>query len=497
MELECSDELYLRFRDLLLARAGLHYPERKRADLLHGLSLALNAGGYPSLDALYADAAAGGPGWEAIVVHLTIGETYFFRNGPQFDALRQHILPDIFKRRAATRGLRVWSAGCATGEEPYSLAMAIGELLGGDLLWQVSILATDINPRFLERAREALYGDWSFRETPEDMRQRFWIKEQNRWRLRPEIRRMVSFARLNLAEPCYPSFANGTSAIDLLVCRNVTIYFDATTTRQVVERFFSALAPGGWLIVGHSEPQASVYHQFEVHNFPNTVVYRKPVDAPMFALAAWRGPGLEPHSQPAGDQSWSTPAPAAARAVARRVPTGPLRSLDARPGSVREALPDSQSSVTADPPRERRGTSELRLVPSGEVAALIKLGRQCADRADWPGAVTYCEQALAYDTLCIEAHYLLAQIYEHQGALDPALAAYRRTVYLDRGFVPGLIGMGNIWRQIGRLREASRYYEIALRQLEQLPAIGMVRGAEGATAGDLIALINQQLRAIG
>ena len=91
---------------------------------------------------------------------------------------------------------------------------------------------------------------------------------------------------------------------------------------------------------------------------------------------------------------------------------------------------------------------------------------------------------------------MLAQIYEHQGALDSALTMYRRTVYLDRSFVPGLIGMGNIWRQMGRLRDATRYYEIALRQLAQLPAVARVPGAEGATAADLVALLNQQLRAI-
>src|SRR5262249_37544430 len=287
MAVEFSDELYVRFRDLMLSRAGLHYPERKRADLLHGLSLALNAGGYSNLAALYADAISNGHAWDLILAHLTIGETYFFRNGPQFDALRQHILPDIIQRRAATRGLRIWSAGCATGEEPYSLAMTVGGLLRDDPLWHISILATDINPRFLDRAREALYSDWSFRETPDDMRARFWIKEASRWRLRPEIRGLVSFARLNLAEPCYPSLINGTTAFDLLACRNVTIYFAAAPTRQVVERFFGALAPGGWLIVGHSEPQASVYHQFEAHNFPNTVVYRKPLDSPIFAADGW------------------------------------------------------------------------------------------------------------------------------------------------------------------------------------------------------------------
>ncbi len=497
MESQCSDELYLRFRDLLLARAGLHYPEHKRTDLVYGLGLAVHAGSYASFDALYKDVMSDERAWNLILVHLTIGETYFFRNGPQFDALRQQIIPDILERRATTHGLRVWSAGCATGEEPYSLAMTIGDLLRDDPLWHVSILATDINPRFLERAREALYGDWSFRETPDDVRARFWIKEQNRWRLRPGIRRQVSFAQLNLAEPCYPSLVNGTSAIDLLVCRNVTIYFDAATTRQVVDRFFSALAPGGWLIVGHSEPQASVYQQFEVHNFPNTVVYRKPLDAAMFVFNGWCGSGSESHRPPAADQLGSAPAPVAVRVVAPKNPTDRLRALEAQPALIRDCAPEPTSLILPDPPHECRSASDLRLISSVEVAALIKLGRQCADRGDWLGAETYCQQALAYDSLCIEVHYLLAQICEHQGALDSALTAYRRTVYLDRSFVPGRIGMGNIWRQMGRLRDASRHYDIALRQLAQLPALALVPGGEGATAGELVALLNQQLRAIG
>ncbi len=493
MESQFSDELYRRFRDLVLTRAGLYYPDRKRADLLHGLDQALNTAAHASLAELYADAVAGGSAWELILAHLTIGETYFFRNGPQFDALRQQIIPDILDRRAATRGLRVWSAGCATGEEPYSLAMTIGDLLPDASLWHVSILATDINPQFLERAREALYGDWSFRETPEDMRARFWAKEQNRWRLRPEIRRMVSFARLNLAEPCYPSIINGTSAIDLLVCRNVTIYFDEATTRQVVERFFNALAPGGWLIVGHSEPQASVYQQFEVHNFPNTVVYRKPLDAPMFPLDTWRGAGLDLHRSVIGDRVTSATAPIGTRTAGRRAATGSLRPVAAIPARAAASPPPEPQTPAL---HERYSTAALQLVPSAEVATLIKLGRQCADRGDWSGAETYCERALAHDTLCIEAHYLLGQIHEHQGALDLALTAYRRTVYLDRSFVLGLIGMGNIWRQIERIRDANRCYETALRQLALLPTTILVSGAEGATAGELVALVNQQMQAI-
>ena len=285
-EAALDDTLYLRFRDLLHARCGLAYPESKRADLAHGLRLALASSQHDDLAALHADAAADGPSWEIILAQLTIGETYFFRNTPQFAALRQHILPELIERRRTTHHLRIWSAGCATGEEPYSIAMILAELLPSDQFWQVSILATDINPQFLARARDGLYGSWSFRETPEATRARFFTPEQQRWRLHPAIRQMVTFARLNLAQPCFPAILNGTYAQDLILCRNVTIYFDEATTHQLIERFHSTLLPGGWLIVGHAEPQASANRQLELHNFPQTVAYRKRLDAPIFSPLA-------------------------------------------------------------------------------------------------------------------------------------------------------------------------------------------------------------------
>ncbi len=291
---ELTDELYVCFRDLLRERCGLHYPERKRSDLAHGLNQAMNSGGYQDLATLYADARVGGPAWETLLAQLTVGETYFFRNQPQFDALRQQLLPELLQRRGTIRSLRVWSAGCATGEEPYSIAMLLGDFLPPDQSWQVSIMATDLNPRFLTRAREALYSEWSFRETNEAQRARFWVQEGNRWRLRPEIRRMALFSRLNLAEPSYPAIGNGTCAMDIIFCRNVMIYFDEETTRQVVDRLYAALSPGGWLLVGHAEPQAGLYQQFEVHNFPNTIIYRKPLDAPPFTNLADGAPGTWP-----------------------------------------------------------------------------------------------------------------------------------------------------------------------------------------------------------
>jgi chemotaxis protein methyltransferase CheR len=552
MNADLTDELYTHFRDLLLARCGLYYPERKRGDLAHGLSLALETTSHRTLAELYSDAVDGGPGWEAILAQLTIGETYFFRNGAQFDALREHILPELLDRRGALRTLRLWSAGCATGEEPYSLAILLNELLSSDHPWNTSILATDINPVFLARAREALYGNWSFRETPDELRTRYWTEEQGRWRLRPDIRRMVSFARLNLAEPCFPAITNGTSAMDIIVCRNVTIYFDEATTRQIAERFYSALTPGGWLIVGHAEPQASVYHQFEVHNFPNTVVYRKPLDAPLFAFdpasgvfSAGARPILKPRP-PTGPLSPLRTAEPFAAAVheraegqgRRRGQTAPLTSLQAanqwpatpskskieqrgrnneergsgprplglssvelQPSVVsdpRSSAPDLWPAITSLLAQGEKSNAEellkelLRANPS-HAPALTTLGRLYADRAEWVSARQQCLLALEQDALCIPGHYLLAQIHEHQGQLDAALAAYRRALYLDRGFVPAMLGMANVWRRMGRVADAQRYYRNALKTLSELPPTTPIPDVDGATAEELAALIARQL----
>lgn len=456
MDLPLSDDLYLRYRDLLLARTGLHYPERRRPDLVHALSQAALCCGFDCLTALYRAIIDGGPVWDLTVAQLTIGETYFMRNGAQFAGLRTLILPDLTDRRRAARSLRIWSAGCATGEEPYSLAMTLADALPVAEGWQISILATDINSQFLERAREALYGSWSFREMSEAMRDRFFTAEGSRWRLHPELRRQVLFARLNLAEPGYPTIANGTVALDLIFCRNVTIYFDEATTRQVVERFYMALAPGGWLVVGHAEPHNDIYRNFETHNAPGAVLYRKPLSAPAFISL---NPALPPIALPSP-----------------QLPT--------------------VSPALAPPPRVTGAYStslakKVACVPSGH--DLLEDVRKAANRGDWEAAQAAAEAALGVAPLNAEIHYLLGQVYEHIGDLEDALAAYRRSVYLDAGWVLGTLGMAGIWRQTHRLADARRSYRSALYQLSRLDPKATVPGTDRQTSAELVAYIHTQL----
>jgi chemotaxis protein methyltransferase CheR len=477
-----DDPLYERYRTLVRERCGLSYSERKRPDLTQAIMQTSRDSGVTDLEVLYAQLVSGSAVWDTLIMHLTIGETYFFRNQPQFTALRQSILPDLIQRRAMSRHLRMWSAGCATGEEPYSIAIALSELFRQHAGWQASVLATDINPAFLSRAQAAVYGAWSFRDTAQALRDSYFVPEQNRWRLKSEIRQMVRFARLNLAEPSYPSVTNGTCAMDLILCRNVTIYFDEATTREVVQRLYHALTPGGWLIVGHSEPQISVYRDFEVHNFPDTVVYRKPVNSPVFFAGQ---PALRPGFSAEG-RTGTPLAPLVDRSDGVPSRTG-LNHLGAARQSQSPApgMPDKTGLLPSD-------------VPAAQVplATLLKQAQLDADQGNWLAAEALCATMLQRDPLLVLAHYLLAQIREQQGDLDAALAAYRRTLYLDRSFVMGTVGMGHIWRQKGRPSDAQRCYRNALAQLAQMSGSDRLPGGEHISTAELIESITQLMNSL-
>lgn len=462
-DLPLSDGLYQSLRDLLLDRLGLHYPPNRRGDLARALSLAAQELGYSELGQIYTALLTGGPAWDVSIRHLTIGETYFFRNGAQFAALRERILPDLLARRAGTRSLRVWSAGCASGEEPYSLAMVLADILPADAGWQVSILGTDLNPDFLSRAREALYGPWSFRDTPDALRDRFFVPEGARWRLRQEIRRSVIFGRLNLAADGYPALTNGTTAMDLIFCRNVLIYFDAATTRAIIGRLYDALAPGGWLVVGHAEPNAEIFQRFETVNAPGTVLYRKPFDAPFFLVNTRRSAPAARGSEtasPASESQWRRPAPAAARPAAA------------------PATPTS-APIPAPPPDP----------PLDDLAD----ARAAADAGRWQRAADLVDRVLRAAPMQAGAHFLRGQIYEHVGEPDLALAAYRRSLYLDPSLVMAALAMANLWRAGGHDADARRGYRSALRMLDVYAAGDRVPEADGASAAELRAYIATQV----
>ncbi|TAJ19230.1 MAG: chemotaxis protein CheR [Rugosibacter sp.] len=447
-----SDQLSMSLSDLLSAQTGLHFPQERWRDLERGITAAAPAFGMPDAESC-AHRLLSAPlthhQIEVLASHLTVGETYFFREKMSFEALEQHILPELIRARAhAGRRLRIWSAGCCTGEEPYSVAMLLDRLIPDQKDWNITLLATDINPAFLRKAAEGVYGEWSFRSAPDWLQARYFRRRKDkRFELLPHIRKRVTFACLNFAEDVYPSLMTNTNAMDVILCRNVLMYFSPAWVKKVAQNFHRSLVDGGWLIVSPTETSNSLFPQFKATTFPGAVLYRKTK-------------GAESPAVPAGH---------------------PISPFDSLPDTLRmpEAVTGaSVQSVAAEPAAIHPSHQEER-------DALCRTAHFCADQGRLAEATAWCEKAIAADKLDPTTHYLLATILQEQGENDRAVQALLHALYLAPDFVLAHFALGNLRLSQGRHREARRHFSNAQALLHTHTQDEILPESEGLTAGRL------------
>ncbi len=282
-EPNASDPSFLKIRDLIYRISGIYHSEQKLYLLVTSCGRRMPACG-ASTPTEYLEFLTSRPGRDAELHHLlneiTIGETYMFRHPAQLDALRTVILPQIMKNKATMglKRLRFWSAGCSTGEEPYTLAMFLLEekQLAG---WTFDILATDLNSNSLVVSRAGVYGDYALRNVSEAQRAKYFKDAgNNRLAVTDQLKSLIRFDRVNLSDDSKMVFLKG---IDVIFCCNVLIYFDLASKRRVVQHFYADLLPGGYFFLGHAESLFQVDEAFRLVHFPGTTAYWKPpVGAP-------------------------------------------------------------------------------------------------------------------------------------------------------------------------------------------------------------------------
>jgi chemotaxis protein methyltransferase CheR len=210
-----------------------------------------------------------------LVDNLTTNETYFFRESPQLKAFSEEILPELRATLADRKSLRIWSAGCSTGEEPYTIAMLLLESGTWWHDWQVEIVGSDINQRVLHTARKGVYKKTSHRVSTPEMMKKYFVEEgKGDYRIIDTVRELVSFSYVNLLDPFKTSLINN---MDVIFCRNVIIYFDSDAKKKVIESFHEKLRDGGYLLLGHSESLINISNAFVLRTLKNDMVYQKPV----------------------------------------------------------------------------------------------------------------------------------------------------------------------------------------------------------------------------
>lgn len=272
------DPELVRIRDLIYQVAGIFHPDNKLRLLQDRCGRRMKELKVPSLRE-YFECLTARPLRQAelmaLLNEITIGETCFFRNQPQLDALRKIVLPNILqaKSKQPFRKIRMWSAGCSTGEEPYTLRILQLEEAANQLKdWSVEILATDLNERSLAHAKAALYGTYSTRNLTPLYRQKYFLPNGEQLQVNPRARSNINFSRLNLSDDARMTFMK---SMDVIFCCNVLIYFDLASKRRVIQHFFNNLLPHGYLFLGHSESLYGVSDDFRLVHLPGATAYVK------------------------------------------------------------------------------------------------------------------------------------------------------------------------------------------------------------------------------
>lgn len=444
-----SDPAFRALKALVIERTGHFYYADKDEQLWERVAERMAACGMSDPAAYLDRLAAGEDEWRRLESAVTINETFFFRFAEQFEVLRRTLLPRLLRDGEADKRLRIWSVGCSTGAEPYSLAIILHDLLGEGLAqWRVSITGTDIDEAALETARAGRYSSWALRTLGGPERERLFDREGATYRLKGRYRGLVRFEHHNMVTLLDPAAPLSFTGYDLILCRNVLIYFRHDVAARMAGALAERLAPRGYLLVGHAEAGPELARFAAPEEVDGVLTYRRLDAAPARPVLS-----IAPVAPTAGPRKPAAPP--------RKAP--PRRSVPAAP----PRLPASDTTL-----------DEVRAaLAAGDAAAAVRLAERTADGAPREPA----------------AHYLTALSALALGEEAQAEQGFRRALYLDSGFAMAHYLLGRHLLATGRVDEGRRSLANAARAAGPLDPEAELREGDGMTAGALAAAVRASL----
>lgn len=493
-----------RFRSLVANRLGLQFTDTKLGFLGEVLARRLSATrrrvedyfGAISMDGVDDELTE-------IARELTVPETYFFRNIDQFHALVQQVVPDRVKARGSKQCLRVLSAGCASGEEAYTIEMVLRDALPPG--WSREVLAVDINPVVLNRARRGHYSKWSLRETPENMQQRWFTREDREVVLDERVRTGVKFEQRNLVADNFDLWED--SFYDVIFCRNVTMYFTPESTRALITRMSRALKPGGYLFLGHAETLRGISEDFQVCQSNGTFYYQRTDRADESGHDQSSRAVTEYHAVSAleslvdSEGAWVEVIRMASERVASLV-AGHQPFVGK--GNVWEPLPDRPWKLDQafELLGEERFVEALEVVdalPAGshdDAEALLLRAVLLLHSGFFGRAEMACQRLLEREERLDGAHYVLALCREEAGDLAGAIAHDQLAAKINPDFAMPHLHLGLLARREGDLVRMQVAFSEALALLEHCEEATLLLYGGGFHRDTLIALCRAQLPAV-
>jgi chemotaxis protein methyltransferase CheR len=444
--------------------------------------------------------AAGEREWQHLAELLTNNESYFFRDRQQLNLLKNQIFPQLIKqkRQQGNLTLRVWSAGCSTGQEPYSLAIMLKELLLDIDAWNLAIFGTDIDLAALNQARAGIYSEWSFRDTEPRIKQQYFELKARNYQIEPSIRQMVTWQKLNLLSDQFPQLFSNLREIDLIVCRNVFIYFGSNTIGEILAKFYDTLQPGGYLLVGHSELAGQNLSRFQAQIFPQSLIYQRRE----FSLSASQNQNL-----PAKETQQPV-------AQANRPPINPQRLVPPVQRQVKPQLipqfkidvavvnASQAMSVQADAQKLLQQAKHLwqqkqsnlaikkaeqaLVIQPQNIAACCLLGKIYLELNQLDLAIAMSDRAAVIDSVNLDLNYLLAEIALYQNDHGMAKKIWKKILYLDPESIKAPIELNRLYQQTGDRLRASKMAQQAIKMLQKLPNSQTIPTCNNLSVAELI-----------
>ncbi len=539
--LPLSPEDFALFQELLTETSGLFFEESRNQTLHLALWQRLQHRGYDSYREYYNLLKFHPEGRleiRELLDLITIGETYFFRNKAQFDVLMRFVLPEIMQQKAdsCNKSIRAWSAGCSGGDETYSIAMAMMEVVPSYQDWRISILGTDINRNGLACAKEAIYGEKHIAHLPKEYLGKYFKAGGSTYRLNAKVQELTQFEYHNLAKD--PFIQERMQDLDILFCRNVIIYFDGQTTQRVIENFHNCLAQDGYLFLGHSETLWQITDKFERVEFPQTFIYKKrsspareDVMKPFIAVPElaigdstfsaapipvphWHGSGpafeaegmsRAPGSTLGGSSPSGWGAEAGTSAKEMDIEKGFFkqefrsglqetpesfedfeRPLDVK-GQVESAYQEATPRL-AEIKNQTPLPSPKHMIEKGSnhIRTYLTKATLLANEAKYKEATDILGKIIEADNLSVEAYYLLGVLSYKSSNLNEAETQFRKVIYVDPESVIAYFNLANMYLYQRKFREAAREFKNAIRLLEKRPRDEQVRFCEDFTVEFLL-----------
>ena len=490
------------FREYIETRTGIHMDEGKQSYFAMNVDARMHALGLKDYSAYYTFLTTNSQGtkeFAELLDLILIKETFFFRDERQINTLIHNVIPAL-KEKKNGKEIRIWSAGCATGEEPYTLAMAIKENFPADAI-NFSIYATDISAGAVSYAKKGVYGKGSMRAIDKAILNKYFVQKDGRYHLMEEVKQRIHFDVVNLVEPYLPIGENG---FDIIFCKNVIIYFELETIKKVIHRFYDTLAFGGYFFVGHSESLWQVSNEFTLEEIAGVFLYRKNAKNPIQSSSALK----------AGERHASDEIPRLSSSQSGASQQYQYRQLSGNAASgIKENIISNRKAASVTKVSQRTGAETLLthtgrkaprtaggstgdreklhvLLEKGlsftgdddeqileDVQSIIEkdqkntdahlfLGKIYANMGLYDKALRKAADVLTIDDLNADAYELMGSVYYKSNENEKAIVSFKRAIYLNEKMLLSHYYLGNLYKDANLFRQAVKEYKNVMRATE-------------------------------